>query len=457
MSSMALDVLQRRWLATRAVRARAIAAAAISGLILTAGSARAITIEIDDVAPDRVERQRAFAEGALPLAGTPDLGQLDDRLAAKGLKAGAAMFIRIFKSESELEVWMQKGTQYVLFATYPICHWAGTIGPKLREGDKQNPEGFYSVGARQLHRIGRWPRSLNIGFPNTFDRAHVRTGSYILVHGGCSSVGCFAMTNAVMAEIFALSEQSLRAGQPLIDLHVFPFRMTEANLATQAQSPWLDFWRNLKEGYDAFEQTRLPPRVGICDRRYVLELQRPGEVGDEGPLASCGVSRAALVEPSSQSLAALPPDWPQPTPLSVQDQSGKVQSGQQPASEETKQPPHPIRSAYSGMPLPPLPSLLEQSLLLPPRASRPSRGPRFATAVPMAAPPATRPPCKIGLASCRKFLALKSTTSRQRYAAGTTRVSRAAGVEMSRALSRLTAPQRPEILPASPQQQRNGQ
>jgi len=439
----------------RGVRARAIAAAAVAGVMLAAGSAQAITIEIDDVAPDRVERQRAFAEGALPLAGTPDLGQLNDRLTAKGLKPGAAMFIRIFKSESELEVWMQKGTQYVLFATYPICHWAGTIGPKLREGDKQNPEGFYSVGARQLHRIGRWPRSLNIGFPNTFDRAHGRTGSYILVHGGCSSVGCFAMTNAVMAEIFALSEQSLRAGQARIDLHVFPFRTTEANLATQAQSPWLDFWRNLKEGYDAFEQTRLPPRIGICDRRYVLEPQRPGEVGDEGPLASCGVSRAALVEPSSQSLAALPPDWPQPTPLSVQEQSVKVQLGPQPASEETKQPTHPLRSAYSGTPLPPLPSIIEQSQLLPPRESRSSRGPRLATAAPMAVPPATRPPCNIGLASCRKFLALKSTTSRHGAAAGQFRLPRAVGAEMSRALSRLTAPQSPVTVSTSPQQQRS--
>src|SRR5262249_17473826 len=160
--------------------------------------AQAITIEIDDVASDRIERQRAFADGALPLPGTPDLGHLGDRLAARGLNAGAPVFIRIFKAESELEVWLLRGSQYELFATYPSCQWSGTVGPKLREGDKQNPEGFYSVGPRQLHRVGRWPRSLNIGFPNSFDRAYGRTGSYILVHGGCSSIGCFAMTNAVM-------------------------------------------------------------------------------------------------------------------------------------------------------------------------------------------------------------------------------------------------------------------
>ena len=280
---------------------RALTATVLAGLAaaaLAAVPAQAVTIEIDDVASDRVERQRAFAEGALPLAGTPDLGQLGDRLKAKSLTAGLPMFIRIFKAESELEVWMKKGNAFVLFATYPICHWAGTIGPKLREGDKQNPEGFYSVGARQLHRIGRWPRSLNLGYPNTFDRAHSRTGSYILVHGGCSSVGCFAMTNAVMAEIFALTEQSLRAGHGQVGVHVFPFRMTDANLASHEKSPWIDFWRNLREGYDAFEQTKLPPRVGICDRRYVVEPQRPGEVGVEGPLALCGVSHAAHIEPN---------------------------------------------------------------------------------------------------------------------------------------------------------------
>lgn len=376
--------------------------------MLAAGAARAITIEIDDVAPDRIERQRAFAEGALPLAGTPDLGRLDDRLAVKGLKAGAPMFIRIFKAESELEVWMQKGTQYVLFATYPICHWAGTVGPKLREGDRQNPEGFYSIGARQLHRIGRWPRSLNIGFPNTFDRAHGRTGSYILVHGGCSSVGCFAMTNAVMAEIFALTEQSLRAGQARVDLHVFPFRMTETNLAAQAQSPWLDFWRNLKEGYDAFEQTRVPPRVGICDRRYVLEPQRPGEVGDEGPLASCGVSHAALLGSSSLSPVTLRPAPPlslQPPPRSSPP-SRQLPSAPPASTVETRL--VPTRLASIGMPLPHLP---EQSRLSPRRETRSLRAPKLAAGAPTAAPR----PCNVGLASCRRFLALTSTP-RQRSA-----------------------------------------
>ncbi|MGE3711643.1 MAG: hypothetical protein AB7G35_18480, partial [Hyphomicrobiaceae bacterium] len=181
------------------MRLLALASLIVCGMIV--GQAKAVTIELDDVAPDRVERQRAFAEGALPLPDTPNLGQFEARLGAAGVKLGDPVFIRIFKAESELEVWMRKGDAFVHFSTYPICHWAGTLGPKLKEGDKQNPEGFYAVGPYQLHHIGRWPRSLNIGFPNTYDRALGRTGSYLLVHGGCSSVGCYAMTNAVMEEI----------------------------------------------------------------------------------------------------------------------------------------------------------------------------------------------------------------------------------------------------------------
>lgn len=431
----------------RSSLAAAAALAALAGMIPAGGilpgatPARAITIEIDDVASDRVERQRAFAEGALPLIGTPDLAQLGDRLAAQGLKPGAHMFIRIFKSESELELWMLKGGRYELFATYPICHWAGTIGPKLREGDKQNPEGFYSVGYRQLHRIGRWPRSLNLGYPNTFDRAWGRTGSYILVHGGCSSAGCFAMTNAVMAEIFALSEQALRAGQGRIDVHVFPFRMTEENLALHTKSPWLDFWRSLKEGYDAFEQTRLPPRVGICDRRYVIEPQRPGEVGVEGPLALCGAMRAALIEPSSLSLAAQPGPLPRPlSPAAFHLPSTPPTSPQLPREISQE-----LRSAYSGSPLPPLPSLAQQSLLLPPRAHRLPPPARLAAAAPMAVLPAPLP-CNTGLASCRKFLALRSTIDPRvgtpRAAGGSNRVPRPVGQQLSRELSRLSTAQR---------------
>jgi murein L,D-transpeptidase YafK len=196
----------------------------------------------------------------------------DRRLADKGLTAGSPILIRIFKAEFQLELWMRKADRYELFATYPVCYWSGTLGPKLHEGDKQAPEGFYAVGLNQIHRRGRWPHALNIGYPNTLDRANARTGSLILVHGGCSSTGCFAMTNPVMEEIYGLAEQALRQGQERIPIHVFPFRMSEANLAARsgAHGEWRAFWLNLKSGYDLFERTRVPPKVGICNKQYAV-------------------------------------------------------------------------------------------------------------------------------------------------------------------------------------------
>jgi murein L,D-transpeptidase YafK len=202
---------------------------------------------------------------------------LERRLAARGMALGKPVLFRIFKSEGQLEVWMDAGGRFELFASYPICNWSGTLGPKLAEGDRQSPEGLYSIGPRQLRRIGRWPRSLDIGFPNTFDRALGRTGSYVLVHGGCTSTGCFAMTDPVIAELFRLSEAALAQGQKRIQVHAFPFRMTPENVAAHAGSEWSQFWSNLKEAYDLFERTRVPPAVSVCNKRYVV-----GEVAAAG-------------------------------------------------------------------------------------------------------------------------------------------------------------------------------
>ena len=215
-----------------------------------------------------------IVDGEQPAAS--DMEDLKRRLAEKGLAAGSPIMIRVFKDESELEVWVRNGERFELFAVYPICNWSGELGPKLTEGDRQSPEGLYSIGARQLHRTGRWRRSLDIGFPNTFDKAHGRTGSYILVHGGCTSTGCFAMTNGVMEEIFTLSEAALTRGQDRIQVHVFPFRMTLKNLAAHADSPWTGFWIGLKGAYDQFEQTRVPPQVSVCNKQYVV-----GEVAED--------------------------------------------------------------------------------------------------------------------------------------------------------------------------------
>jgi murein L,D-transpeptidase YafK len=210
-----------------------------------------------------------YREG-LPLPGTPDLAKFDDRLKAQGVALGAPIFLRIFKLESELEIWMEKDGRYQKFATYPICLWSGRLGPKLREGDRQSPEGFYAVTKDELNPNSRWHRSFSLGFPNAFDRAQGRTGSFIMVHGGCQSVGCFAMTNNVVEEIWELVTSALDQGQLAFSVQVFPFRMTEKNLAARKGDRWSGFWADLKKGYDSFERTRLPPMVSVCDDRYVI-------------------------------------------------------------------------------------------------------------------------------------------------------------------------------------------
>jgi murein L,D-transpeptidase YafK len=278
---------------------RSCAAAALFTLLSGAGtdSARALEVELLDVASDRVERQRAYSRGAL-LPDTPDVGQLSARLASKGLTKGSPVYLRIFKASSELELWMLKGDKYVLLDVYPICHWTGTIGPKLREGDRQSPEGFYSVGARQMRLVGRWRSAFNLGFPNPYDQLNKRTGSYILVHGGCSSTGCFAMTDVVQDEIYGLADAAHKQGQTRFHVHVFPFRMTDENLAAHADSPWASFWQDLKVAYDTFERTRVPPRVAICGHRYSVADGDPADRGEDNPLTVLRPVRTASISAS---------------------------------------------------------------------------------------------------------------------------------------------------------------
>lgn len=273
--------------------------------IVAVEHAHALTIELKDVAPDRVERQRAAATGALPLPGTPNVGVLQERLREKGVTLASPILIRIFKAESELEIWKQtKGGPFVLFATYPICHWSGTLGPKLRDGDRQAPEGYYTVSRAQARHVGRWPISIDVGFPNILDQSQARTGSDILIHGGCSSVGCFAMTNPVSEEIHQLTLAAIDAGETLVPVHILPFRMTNDNMVAQSASPWRPFWNNLKEGYDLFEQTKLPPMVGVCSGRYIFSEGRPGAA--PGALDACEPTLASIRE-QDQWLKNVPP------------------------------------------------------------------------------------------------------------------------------------------------------
>ncbi|WP_246317209.1 L,D-transpeptidase family protein [Hyphomicrobium methylovorum] len=271
-------------------------------------TAHALTIELKDVAADRVERQRAAAAGALPLPGTPNVAILQDRLQEKGVTLSDPILIRIFKAESELEIWKLKSGRYVLFATYPICHWSGTLGPKLTDGDRQAPEGFYTMTRAQTRHVGRWPNSLNIGYPNILDQSQARTGSDILIHGGCSSIGCFAMTNPVSDEIHDLTTAAVNSGQQIVPLHILPFRMTELNMAAHDASPWKAFWTNLKEGSDLFERTLRPPAVTACGGRYIFRETMANEAMT--PLNACAPTLAEIRDQE---------DWlrqvPAPTPV----------------------------------------------------------------------------------------------------------------------------------------------
>ncbi|WP_425359638.1 L,D-transpeptidase family protein [Enterovirga rhinocerotis] len=196
-------------------------------------------------------------------------------MAAKDMDPRAPILIRAFKKESELEVWkMNRAGRYVHLKTYPICRWSGQLGPKRKTGDRQTPEGFYSIPAAKMNPNSSYHLSFDLGYPNAYDRAHGSTGSYLMTHGTCSSMGCFAMTDAQISEIYALARDSLNAGQRAFQFQAYPFRMTAQNMARARTEAHLDFWRQLKEGYDRFEATGEEPAVGVSGRRYTFAPYR---------------------------------------------------------------------------------------------------------------------------------------------------------------------------------------
>lgn len=179
--------------------------------------------------------------------------------------------VRIFKEESELEVWKQTTSGgYALLKTYPICRWSGELGPKVKEGDRQAPEGFYTVTPGQMNPNSQYYLSFDLGYPNAFDRSLGRTGANLMVHGDCTSRGCYAMTDEQVQEVFALGRESFMGGQRSFQVQAYPFRMTTANLVRHRNNPNLAFWKMLKEGSDVFELTKAPPKVDFCGKRYVF-------------------------------------------------------------------------------------------------------------------------------------------------------------------------------------------
>lgn len=202
---------------------------------------------------------------------------IEGRLKAKGLQKGNAAFIRIFKKEAILELWMQPDgkQQFVLFHTYPICTYSGELGPKRAQGDYQSPEGFYAVGKKQLNPNSRFHLSFNLGYPNAYDRAMGYTGDYLMVHGNCVSAGCYAMTNRQIEEIYDLVGAALDNGQPFFRVHIFPFHLKRAELAQYQGHTWYSFWQMLEPVYSDFEQTHIPPNVEVIDKKYKICAQMP--------------------------------------------------------------------------------------------------------------------------------------------------------------------------------------
>jgi murein L,D-transpeptidase YafK len=263
----------------------------VLGLLFAGGTLAAFHLWPDEVEHQTIRLEREIRatlyDLGITLPGTPDLSDFDGRLKAHGVALGTPVFVRIFKREFELELWLLRDGRFHRFATYPICRWSGRLGPKIVQGDRQAPEGFYTVDEQALNPNSKWHRSFNLGFPNAYDRAQGRTGSLLMVHGGCGSIGCYAMTNAVIDEVWRLVTAALRNGQQRFQVQVFPFRMTDGNLNRHAASPLAGFWGNLKSGYDMFEASYVPPKVSACGKRYAFTAGADGYDGSAPIEASC--------------------------------------------------------------------------------------------------------------------------------------------------------------------------
>jgi murein L,D-transpeptidase YafK len=208
-------------------------------------------------------------------ANQPVPPKLIQAMTEKDMDLQSPILVRLFKQEAELEVWKQnRSGQFALLKTYPICRWSGDLGPKVREGDRQAPEGFYAITPGLMNPQSAYYLSFNTGYPNTYDAALGHTGSQLMVHGDCSSRGCYAMTDEQIAEIYSLGRESFFGGQKSFQFQAYPFRMTPLNMAKHRNNPNMPFWKMIKVGYDHFEVTHQEPKVSYCEKKYVFDAIR---------------------------------------------------------------------------------------------------------------------------------------------------------------------------------------
>jgi murein L,D-transpeptidase YafK len=272
-----------------------IRATVASALVLAAAVAAALT-------PVRCLGQAATSPAPappLPAKATKELPpMLLSLIKQKKMPKFSPVLVRIFKEEAELEVWKQDTTgRFQLLKTYPICRWSGDIGPKEREGDRQTPEGFYTITPELMNPNSNYYLAINTGFPNAFDKANGRDGSLLMIHGDCSSSGCYAMTDEQVGEIYWLARDSFTGGRAAFQVQAYPFRLTPANLARHRTNPHFAFWKMLKIGYDHFETTHLEPKVDVCDRHYVFDAHAPANSPSPFVFSPTGPCPPFLVNP----------------------------------------------------------------------------------------------------------------------------------------------------------------
>ena len=256
------------------------------------------------------------------------------KMKAKGMRKNAPVYFRLFKDEHVVEVWKQKDNgKFDMVQNYNICAWSGTLGAKYKQGDRQAPEGYYPIHPHQMNPASKYFLAINTGFPNAFDRANGRSGSDLMIHGACSSSGCYSMTDESVQQIFAFARDAFAGGQKEIILEALPFRMTPEKMAIFSAHKDFKFWTMLREGYDSFELTKIPPTVDFCEKKYVFN--RVAEGGSFNVNAAC---------PPSQ------PRFPQLTPVMASYDS-KFQSSFAAASKRFEGVPFPVVMGGKSRPL----------------------------------------------------------------------------------------------------------
>ncbi|WP_420334480.1 L,D-transpeptidase family protein [Roseibium sp.] len=246
--------------------------AALQKRVTGNGAGKAVRLGSLVIAAGVLAACQADEFGAGPKHLRPVSDSIKRKMTDLNMSSTSPIMIRIFKEESELEVWKQTRTgKYKKLEEFEICKWSGKLGPKFKEGDRQAPEGFYEITPALMNPNSSYHLAFNLGYPNKYDRAHGRTGSHLMVHGACSSRGCYAMTDEQVEDIYALARESFKGGQKSFQVQAFPFRMTPENMARHRDNEHLDYWNMLKTGYDHFEVTQTPPKVSVCEKKYVFD------------------------------------------------------------------------------------------------------------------------------------------------------------------------------------------